>query len=71
VLLYGKEEADMEKVVPRYIVGLVRNRVNQLCIERSTTRIARVVNGFDSHLRYHIKTHYAKRGSGYLKSGSL
>ena len=41
----------------RYTVGLVRNRVNWLYIERSTTRIARVVSGFDSHLWYHIETH--------------
>ncbi len=36
----------------RYTVGLVRNRVNQFYIERSTTRIARVVSGFDSHHCY-------------------
>ena len=36
----------------RYTVGLVRNRVNQFYIERSTTRIARVVSGFETHHCY-------------------
>lgn len=41
--------------MPSYTASPVANGTNLLYNERSTTRSARVVSGFDSHLRYHIE----------------
>ena len=54
----------------RYKVGLVRNRVTQLYIERSMTGIAPVVSGFDSHRCIHMQTHFSERQSFAVQSRS-